>query len=784
MQTRLLLFLLLVFGGLYVLFSDFLDPATSPHELEQVQASIPDVRASNAPAELPLVNEPQNVERSAFEPSPSDSYAQTSTQEETFALQVQVVSPQGDKLAGVPVSLWTVFEGRYSSLPWKESVTNESGLATLHLPPPPADYDRSLAVGFPFPCGKSKPVRLMRSELPAEPITLTLAATGEVEVQLLGADGKPWLLPMTVILAPSPGLFQDKRSVLRKDGPSYAIAKTNNQGLVHFPHVALNRALVAGLASVVGNDQWGQWSTEGFAGPRTAGGLTKIQLRLTKPADVVRFRLLDPDGEPVRERAWSAIITEYTVLDSSFRTQGRQRKQTTDELGYTLCGLPQLRADEPWTYRGFILTCQLIDGGRKLQAEVDLTEDFGPGVHDLGDVQLQSFSLLAGGQLVSGAGAELHHLSVRVESVAFAPNGASGYQQWEPVIHEAVFEPDGGFQIEGVTSAKRVRLTFQAEGYHGLVKIVDVGSSNLDFALEASLLVTGRLELPEGFDLSRAKVYFIPPGSSATGSSRAGRVSVAKLQQDGSFAFSGLQDAAGGEVAVFWGRSNTALARIADVVPVAAHVIPDPRINPLRVGSIHHYEVSFVDEDGESVRNIRYRIFKDVDSPESTQSEDLQDGTGFTNHFTLNTQQQKVKVGYWQAGFAYSEQIIAPGDTQLVLQPPVFATLKLENNLDLPVGVDLEAQLISDAAGGLASMRETVPAAIPFLLPKIPLPTAGIYQVKLFLKDKETRKSVPVSWEDGSLTKEFVVSEDSGQVFRVSFPNDNIQLAAEQLQNQ
>lgn len=784
MRTRLLLFLLIVLGGLYVLLSDLLDPSMPVDATAQIQAPAHEVAASNARAEKIPANDLYALERSAFEPGLGDQFSQSAAQEESVQLQVLVVSSEGIKLAGVPVSLWTIFEGRLSNHPWKEGVTNESGLATLHLPPPPKDYDRSIAVGFPFPCGSSKPAHLLRSELPAEPITLTLAATGAVEVQLLDADGNPWIYPMSVILGPSPGLFKDKRIVLRKEGPSYGIAKTNEQGVVVFPHVVLNRALVAGLASVVGAGQWGQWSVEGFAGPGSPGEMTKVQLRLTNPADVIRFRLLDPEGNPVTNRDWSAIITEYTSLPSSFRTQGRQRKQTTDEFGITLCGLPQFNTEVPWTHRNFVLTCVPGDINEKLEATVNLTEDFGPGIHDIGDVQLQPFTALAAGSLVSGTDAKLENLSVRVESEVEILSGSSDFQNWNAIPREVAFEPNGSFQVTGSTSAEKIRLTFQADGFHDLVKVVEAGSSNLNFAFEASFVIAGRLELPEDFDLQRVKMYFVPPGSAVTGSGWSGHVSEAEVRQDGAFTFSGLESATSGEVAVFWGRGETALVRIQDVTPIEAHVAPDARLNPLQIAAIHHYEISFADEDGELLNNMRYRIFKDVDSFDSASSADFQGGTAFINRFTLNIQLQQVKVGYWQAGYAYGEQIVQPGETVLTAKQPILASLKLENSLELPDGMELEAELISDAAGGLASMRETVPPVIPFLLPQIPLPAAGTYGIQLFLKDKETRKEVPVSWEDGSLIKEFVVSKDADQVFRVSFPNHNILLAAEQLKDE
>jgi hypothetical protein len=696
----------------------------------------------------------------------------------TELLQVSVQDPSGEPIELVPVSLWTINRGRY--FPWKVEKTLPDGIASFALPITEESKDLKLAVGFEFPYVGSKTVQLSRSDLPTEPIALNLEPTGSVAVQLIGPDDQPWGLATEVRLAPAPGFFERKRKALQKSGPGIGAQKSDAEGNVLFPFVALNKQYIVGVQY----NSWGKWERQTFAAPSAAGEQIEIVLKLIKPVPMVRFRLLDPKGAPVVSHDWFGILSQFDLSGGGMSSRGSSANSSTDAEGYTIYPLNVSQKLASWTLRQLTLSCRVPNTGPMLHARIDLTPKLNAGMQDIGDVQLLKFKPLVSGRILSDRGTPVAGVSLTMEEQTVITGPDKQSEAWDYLSGSTKVDAEGNFTVSGSTPTAALKLTFEADGFHTLVQEVEVGSSGHQFAFEASFVISGQLEMAEGAIQKRARILFIPPGSMATGSMSSGQVSHAVLQEDGRFVISGLKNQTPGEIALFYGGGETALARIPDVSPVPADASPDPRINPLRIGPVHHFEVSFVNSAGKSVRDVQFLVFADPAGQELGIGQQLRDSTVFGNRLELQSPLARFKVGYYAEGYQYGEAEIEPGETTLTLKTAVMATLHLDNTLELPPGTQLQVELESEAAMGLADDRVTLPAFIPSVLPIVPIPAAGTYRIKLRLKDIESKKSTEVYWPGGAESLEILVGEHEGQEFNASFPNEQIQEAAAKLKEE
>lgn len=741
----------------------------------------------SAQADLGSVTAP-DIERSEKQPDLDGQLANgaASVPEEANFLQVNVVSSSGESLAAIPVAAW--FLNGDNIFPIGEpALSNDEGIAMLALPEFSKKSTSTVQVGFPFPCADSKPIKFLPSAVPEGPVTLTFSGTGTgtIEVQLLGPDDKPWPHPMSVSLAPNPGLFAKNSSVIGKIGHGFSEEVSNEEGRVTFTHAALGKPYVLGIVKKWAAMNWGEWGIKSFTGPTSNAEPLRVEMRLNKLLPVVHFRILDPEGEPVRNRAWNGQLREFTVSDNggSFRSRGGYRNLGTDAEGFSYCAVPSVSERNPWTARELLVNCVPTKGAKSLSVRVDLTRDFPPGIHEIEDIQLVATRTLIAGNVQASNGQVLKNLTIAVSSLQMIPGNGSTYELWDPMPVEKSYAPNGSFSLSGSSSASRLQLEFVADGFQKLTQRVEAGTDGHSFVLEPSFVLTGRIEVPEDESLGRFSIYFVPPGSFVSRSGRSGNVALGKIQEDGSFLISPLEKAEPGAIAVFNG-GESALLRIEDILPVSAHVDPDPRINPIRIGAIYSYQVSFVDDKGKRVTGVKYRLFKNDLASESGATEDLKGSTSFSNKFELSTQQSQEKIGFWTYGFQYAEQIISPGETVITLKESPTASFQLDNQLNLPDGMELRVELKSSDGGGLVNQRQTLPSVIPPFLPPISLPPPGVYYLKLTLRDKDSRKGVDVPWQDGSLEQEYVVTAASGQSFHAAFPNENIQKAAEELRAQ
>jgi hypothetical protein len=693
----------------------------------------------------------------------------------TELLQVSVQDPAGEPIELVPVSLWTINRGRH--YPWQVESTLQDGIASFALPITEESKDLKLAVGFEFPYVGSKTVQLSRSDLPTEPIVLNLEPTGSVAVQLIGPDDQPWGLATEVRLAPTPGFFERKSKALQKSGPGIGALKSDAEGKVLFPFVALKKQYIVGVQY----NSWGKWERQTIAAPAVAGELIDIVLKLIEPVPMIRFRLLDPEGAPVVSRDWFGILSQFDLSGGGMSSRGSSANSSTDAEGYTIYPLNVSQKLASWTLRQLTLSCRVPNTGPMLYARIDLTPKLNAGMQDIGDVQLLKFKPLVSGRILSDRGTPVAGVSLTMEEQTVITGPDKQSEAWDYLSGSTKVDAEGNFTVSGSTPTAALKLTFEADGFHPLVQEVEVGSSGHQFAFEASFVISGQLIMAEGNSAKRASVRFVPPGAIATGSMRSGRVSNAVMQEDGRFVISGLKDQTSGEIAVFYGRSETALSRISDVSPMPADTAQDPRINPLRIGEIHHYEVSFMNSAGKKVRGVQYLLSAVDPGQQSGTGKPLQASTGFGSFLELQSQIDRFKLSYYTEGFQYDEAEIEPGETIITLKTAVMATLRLDNTLELPPGTELQIELESEAAMGLANDRVTLPAFIPAVLPILPIPAAGTYRIKLRLKDIESKKSTEVYWPGGAESLEILVGEHEGQEFNASFPNEQIQEAAAKL---
>jgi hypothetical protein len=216
---------------------------------------------------------------------------------------------------------------------------------------------------------------LEEGRIPAEPLTLQLPPTGELEVVLLDSEGQP-LLDEKLVIALSD-------IVPRRSGFSSMAAFSNPtpapDGRARFRYLGLGRKFRASALR-----EWlGPPLTGEIDGPTEPGARVRLTMMLPMPDRTVRARILDEEGEPAVDAEVTVEIRMETGRES-FR--GYERRET-DGAG----SLELLLAPELVERRGAChlwLTRRDPEGKPLGSAILELPDELPPGVTDLGDVTL------------------------------------------------------------------------------------------------------------------------------------------------------------------------------------------------------------------------------------------------------------------------------------------------------------------------------------------------------------------------------------------------------------
>jgi hypothetical protein len=211
------------------------------------------------------------------------------------AVSAQVLGPDGEPAAGVPVALH-VRTGDFGNDLLVVNSTAPDGEARfrgfrgmISLGPPDSELDFSVRLAIPA-SGTAR--RRFRAEDPPDhPLKLRMKPTAPVEVRVVGEAGGPLDVPATVTLRE------------RGENDSPELTADLQQGVARFPLVGLRGAVEA---VVVAPSRGARWTGE-LDAERAAGELAVLTV-VARARPALLGRLVGADGAPVTTTGWTLAI--------------------------------------------------------------------------------------------------------------------------------------------------------------------------------------------------------------------------------------------------------------------------------------------------------------------------------------------------------------------------------------------------------------------------------------------------------------------------------------------
>jgi len=387
-------------------------------------------------------------------------------------LRLRVVDRAGVAAADVPLCLAVHWPGQLEPQLLDLGSTDAAGaLAMPHvqlrlqaaqrmheLPP------RRLAVVPKLPGVRDGGVDVGLQQLAGEPLVVRLPPTGRLVVELRH-DGKACCSRFVVNLQEA-AEAGDARSPLQL-ARSSQLGATSFGPRVVFAHVGLG-ARFAVQASVPGVPL----PVQHTPGPHAAGEEVVVRLDVPEIGPVLRVRVADADGEPIRRQelaVWLQIGDET-----------KRYRAPADEDGTVRVALERGCADQQLLACQFELERAGRPTGRVARVRLDRGLTIVPDL-DLGALRLQEAPRVGSGMVVDDAGRPVHGITLEVRPIE--PGGGPVATPEPPVT--AYGKPDGTFVACGFTEAEE--MVVRTRGGNGL------GPAELRFRRGATDL---RLVLP------------------------------------------------------------------------------------------------------------------------------------------------------------------------------------------------------------------------------------------------------------------------------------------------
>ena len=743
-------------------------PTSSSQDSPPVSATLQEI----APETSTIAPQLTRTEMEAVEEQYGAS-KQTETRDGFALLRTFVHDAQKRPVGEIPVQLWIHWPG-FDPSPWLSATSEEDGIARIQVPLKFAEEEGlSLTLGFGFPNAKEDSVTISPTDIPSEPVPLALHGLGIVEVSLVAQDGSPWPHPVTISFheAPKPRLPWGSKEEHPKPGAGTIEFETDGDGKARLLCKADDRKYEIGVFG----SGYGTWERKAFAAP-DHDGIRQVEVRLIEPLPLHRFLLVDAGGAPLTLQPWIGSMSRMTQFpDGGRQSQSSRVSGITDKHGIARFAYRKRKVEEPPTSRGLTVEVSLAEDAIALRGKLDLTSLSMDPAGGLGTLALAPIGILASGRVRDSAGKELDEVQILVSEDRGVPSGKPGMVTAWPLGVDVQWLPNGGFRIQGASPAENLRMRFSAIGHHDLEIPVVSGSQDLKIVLLPSLVVRGRVTGIRPKDHERARLLWIPPGSSASGNSMSGEVVSTKLDAEGNFLFSNLKDSYPGEVRVYLGNTEPELAKSTHVYPHRLDEEPDSRLLPLAVEPYHHYLIHLEDDEGKALNGVQYFLSNSFNNPGSSRS------TVFAPRIETFSTHKELKLSAFHPGFRILRSRVTPGESTLQFEEPFYARLRLENQPEVPEGMKLEVKLLTGSGSGLLNHQTmTLPSLIPKILPAIGIPEAGRFRIMLNLK--HGRHIEPVYYPDGSLFFLLDVRDEPNQEFEYTFPNAGIAEAAKILE--
>lgn len=705
------------------------------------------------------------------EPEQDQDLAQEESEEPTapglHTIQVRVVGPDGTPKAGVPVAL--IYTAIWGPQPMDRALSDDDGMVTLEEERiwGPREEVRAMHVGFPFHCKDASPPFDFQSDAwPEEPVELELPATGGVEVHLLDEDGEPWTNPVELKMAPV-SMFSKKGKALREKSLANLGLEVDD-GIGIFPHVGLGRRFEVGVPW----DPWARWETVRVAGPKEAGEVVKVELRVQDVRPQWTVRLLHEDGKPIADR-------EVLVQRASWYGSDGRNFSSMSHLGtFTSDADGKLK----WPFSE-----ELKGDHEELRFTAGPTGDprFGYGTlllmsthagqdQDFGELILAGPTLLASGTVQDASGNPLdayvaaHHATYH----PLDPDAAPSFD-WTPGGHSE--KPAlGAFRAVGVTDSPLVQLKASAEGFAEKMVTVDRGSEGVTIVLHADYGIAGRLEVPDGFDPKDLMVRFLADGGPRGFDKYRGAYPHATPDAEGNFRIAEIPERVPGAVAVIDKEGGFKLALVESVVPTLIGEAGDPRLEPLVLDQVFAYAVKVVSPTGGKVRGFTWALEGELDPLQDNGNFDFGDDFGF-----LWTG-ERATVAILADGYRVTIAELQPGDNEVELLRAPLVQFEAPELPALPEGLRYSIKLDSLDGPDILDLETNLPTGAQGGVFPVPMPGTGNFQVQLSVWDRKTGASVDVLVDNEPWVFDFHISEQGGQAIHVPIPVSGVEAAVQE----
>lgn len=692
----------------------------APHVVEQATA-IPTapVEAASRAAELERA---AGLERGAASAASEAAAPQSRPAVARRALRARVLDFRQRPLAGATVALVRREPGRATTL-WKLATSAApDGIAeVVSLDEARAERERADA---PPSAGAWLLQLVATTDLdratvlvdpwspPDEPVLLRTGPGGPVTVVLEDPRGLPVRDPAVVTLeVDSPG-----RPASPEPSSWFDPSGRAHSGPFEFPHVRFGVPLVA-TARLEGRRHV---HSARLPTPRSTAPGETIRVVVDKDRPLVAGRIVDGAGSPAAGARFASRVVATR--------DGRTEIENVAEIATDGAGRFQIEIDE-----------ELLAGGRRSleidgrtatardprveTASIDLSFPLPAGVHDVGDVALESRPPLVSGVVlddddrpVPGA-----RLVVARQTTGTATSDPATVQWVSVARPEAMFRTDaeGRFVVGGAFApgthsviAGKDASTY-ADEPHGFVPPAE----GVRLRLHRAATIAGSIVGIDAAD--RREIALEARRETAPGEPWVARGSVVRTSPmpDGTFTFTGLRPGRF-EVAVEF--RFTEVARIHGVHARASETTRDPRLDSFDLGRFRTIELTVVDANGKAVGSATARRLDPADSNRAVRRNQGGDAEGRVK--LLVDGPLDVLVG--APGFRPTTLRGVAGDARVTLTRgiPVRVTVANAEKLpDAPVslslvlatGDELERMRRRDRPGGQAPPGTTSIAEVP-----------------------------------------------------------------------